>query len=89
MSVMTTSCSIVKVRNGFVVVPGTGLRAERFYQSEGSSFSGWVISDVNDRWSCSDPIPSYAEVKDELLDWGAAPGSLIYSPEGILRETQQ
>jgi hypothetical protein len=36
------------------------ITATRFYKSEGASFSGWVVSNEEDRFHYSDPIASKA-----------------------------
>jgi hypothetical protein len=43
--------------------------AVRYYLSEGSSFSGWIVRSVHNRYSYSDPIPTRAEAVAELLAW--------------------
>lgn len=52
------------------------VEAERYYQSEGARFSGWIVRVVDDRYSYSDPIPNKAEAAEVLLSWTVerAPG---------------
>lgn len=46
------------------------VEAERYYKSEGSSFSGWVVRSTSDPFSYSDPIPNKKEAVHQLLQWG-------------------
>lgn len=43
--------------------------ASLFKQVAGFSFSGWVVRDVRDRYSVSDPIPTEALARIQMLRW--------------------
>jgi hypothetical protein len=47
------------------------VEAQRYYKSEGASFSGWIVRSTTDRFSLSDPIPNKASAIKHLMEWTA------------------
>jgi hypothetical protein len=56
-------------KNGYLIRSDGKVAAERYYQSEGASFSGWVVRSLRDKHSYSDPIPNKKQAIKALLNW--------------------